>query len=246
MALAFCVILLGHLIGDFYAQSDHQAKEKVACRKACAAHCLSYALWMAASSAFLVVSGAGVLHAVGVFVALGASHAIVDAFLKPLLGKIADEELVVFVLGQTVHLAFVIACACCIAPEIKVMHVSEPTVIALLLVALLCGKPMSVVVKLVLKKARGAEVLAENPGNACKTQESDGGGSVIGILERLIVALLTYLSQYEAIAFVITAKSIARFKKLEDQGFAETYLIGTLTSVLLAMLVALGIKALLL
>lgn len=44
MALAFCVILLGHLIGDFYAQSDRQAKEKVACRKACAAHCLSYAL----------------------------------------------------------------------------------------------------------------------------------------------------------------------------------------------------------
>lgn len=201
---------------------------------------------MAASSAFLVASGAGVLHAVGVFVALGASHAIVDAFLKPLLRKIADEELVVFVLDQTAHLAFVMACACCIAPEIKVMHVSEPTVIALLLVALLCGKPMSVVVKLVLKKARGVEVLAENPGNACETQESDGGGSAIGILERLIVALLTYLGQYEAIAFVITAKSIARFKKLEDQGFAETYLIGTLTSVLLAMLATLGIKALLL
>lgn len=139
MALAFCVILLGHLIGDFYAQSDRQAKEKVVCRKACVAHCLSYALWMAASSALLAASGAGVLHAVGVFVALGVSHAIVDAFLKPLLREIVDEAPIVFVFDQTAHLAFIIACACCIAPEIKVMHVSELTVLALLLVALLCG-----------------------------------------------------------------------------------------------------------
>lgn len=44
------------------------------------------------------------------------------------------------------------------------------------------------------------------------------------------------MSQYSAIAFIFTAKSIARFKQLEsDKDFAEVYLLGSLASVLLAM-----------
>ena len=47
---------------------------------------------------------------------------------------------------------------------------------------------------------------------------------------------LSLLAQYSAIAFVFTAKSIARFKEIENnQGFAEVYLLGTLASVVFAM-----------
>ena len=53
---------------------------------------------------------------------------------------------------------------------------------------------------------------------------------------RLIVAALSLLNQYSAIAFIFTAKSIARFKQLEsDKDFAEVYLLGSLASVFLAM-----------
>ena len=45
-----------------------------------------------------------------------------------------------------------------------------------------------------------------------------------------------------AIGFVLTAKSVARFKRFEDQGFAERYLVGTLLSVSIALVAALLIK----
>jgi hypothetical protein len=69
-------------------------------------------------------------------------------------------------------------------------------------------------------------------------------GKRIGQFERFLVTTLTVLDQYNAIAFVFTAKSIARFKKIEaTPAFAEYYLVGTLASVSFGMLVGLGIKA---
>lgn len=40
----------------------------------------------------------------------------------------------------------------------------------------------------------------------------------------------------------MTAKSIARYKQLEDKNFAEKYLVGTLTSVLIAFLTTIVLK----
>ena len=69
-------------------------------------------------------------------------------------------------------------------------------------------------------------------------------GMRIGQLERFVVTTLTVLDQYSAIAFVFAAKSIARFKKIEEMPtFAEYYLAGTLASVSLGILAGLGIKA---
>jgi len=61
-------------------------------------------------------------------------------------------------------------------------------------------------------------------------------GRYIGILERYLTVIFFLLGQYTAIAFTLTAKSVARFKELEDADFAEQYLIGTLVSQLLAIL----------
>ena len=41
---------------------------------------------------------------------------------------------------------------------------------------------------------------------------------------------------YTAVALVFTAKSIARYKQLEEKEFAERYLIGTLLSLFIAVL----------
>jgi len=59
-------------------------------------------------------------------------------------------------------------------------------------------------------------------------------GSIIGNFERVLAFLLVYNQQYSALGFVLTAKSIARMKKLEDEHFAEYYLIGTFCSMTLA------------
>ena len=61
-------------------------------------------------------------------------------------------------------------------------------------------------------------------------------GSWIGILEREIILLLGLLGQYGAIGFVLTAKSLARYKQLEKKAFAEKYLVGTLLSCFVAFL----------
>lgn len=62
-------------------------------------------------------------------------------------------------------------------------------------------------------------------------------GAMIGILERTIIMLLLAVNQFAAIGFVLTAKSIARYNKIvEDPRFSEYYLLGTLSSVLLAVL----------
>lgn len=77
------------------------------------------------------------------------------------------------------------------------------------------------------------------------TSESPNVGSMIGMLERVIVAILLLCNQYSAIGLVLTAKSIARFKQLEEKGFAEKYLIGTLSSLLVSLAVTLMMEGLL-
>ncbi len=56
-------------------------------------------------------------------------------------------------------------------------------------------------------------------------------GTKIGIIERIMILILLYNNQYSAIGFIMTIKSIARFKSMEHRCFAEYYLIGTLFSV---------------
>jgi len=74
--------------------------------------------------------------------------------------------------------------------------------------------------------------------------EELGAGKIIGNLERFLILTLVILKQYTAIAFVLTAKSVARFRELEKREFAEYYLIGTLTSTLVAIIVGLLLSVL--
>ena len=70
-------------------------------------------------------------------------------------------------------------------------------------------------------------------------------GNIIGKLERIIIAILLLNNQFGVMGFVLTAKSIARFKQMENKDFAEKYLIGTLTSFLIALISVLILKELL-
>jgi len=70
-------------------------------------------------------------------------------------------------------------------------------------------------------------------------------GATIGALERLLVVVLVLTGAEVAVGLVIAAKTIARFKQLDDRGFAEYYLLGTLASVSVALVTAIiGLAAL--
>ena len=81
-----------------------------------------------------------------------------------------------------------------------------------------------------------------NKKDICENVESDNVGALIGMLERVVILLLGVLGLYGSIALVLTAKSLARFKQLEDKDFAEKYLVGTLFSLIIAILALLIIK----
>lgn len=67
-------------------------------------------------------------------------------------------------------------------------------------------------------------------------------GKLIGYIERLLVISLTMVGAYPSIAFIIAAKSIARFKQLDDRNWAEYFLLGTLTSIFLGLILGLLAK----
>jgi len=68
-------------------------------------------------------------------------------------------------------------------------------------------------------------------------------GATIGVIERLLIVVFVLIGADAAIGFVVGAKTIARFKQLDDRDFAEYYLLGTLASVSIAIVTALVARA---
>ena len=84
-------------------------------------------------------------------------------------------------------------------------------------------KPASISIKIILSKY-GTFTDDEKEG-------FPNTGALIGQLERFIILLMLTQGQYAAIGFILTAKSVARYKKIVDEAkFSEYYLLGTFLS----------------
>ncbi len=68
-------------------------------------------------------------------------------------------------------------------------------------------------------------------------------GATIGVLERILVVVFVLTGTEAAIGFVVAAKTLARFRLLDDRDFAEYYLLGTLASVAVAIITAITGRA---
>ena len=69
------------------------------------------------------------------------------------------------------------------------------------------------------------------------------GGQRIGYLERLLIFIFVMVGSYEAIGFLVTAKSILRFgESRKDRKYAEYVLLGTLASILCATVIGVAAK----
>lgn len=68
------------------------------------------------------------------------------------------------------------------------------------------------------------------------------GGFLIGLLERTLIICAIVLDQPQVIGFALAAKSIARFKKFDDDSFVEYFIIGTFLSFIPAIIIGVFIK----
>ncbi len=92
----------------------------------------------------------------------------------------------------------------------------------------LVGSFFNVTFKVLTKKYKPD---SETPSSSSKA------GALVGTLERVLILLVLLGGNYTAIGYIIAAKSIARFGKMQDKDFAEYYLIGTLSSLIWSILV---------
>lgn len=96
----------------------------------------------------------------------------------------------------------------------------------LILSYLLCIKPANIFIRELL--------IISNIKLPSEKDELENAGKLIGTLERILVLTLVILNQYEAIGFLIAAKSILRYKE-NDTTKTEYVLIGTMASFAIAM-----------
>lgn len=256
------ILLLGHVLGDFYFQSDKMAEDKkensgaLLCHAAVYAVCMGISLLLCAAPSFplfLLLCTTAIVHALIDHFKILLNNAM-DKITKNSTDNATDktankqpnklgEALIKwfnkydFFIDQAVHLItiFLLWISICRYGDLDIyayVGFSIQTIpLFPLLIGLLCLiKPSGMLVGRVLIKYKNPEDDEGHPN----------AGRLIGYLERIIVFILIVYQQYGAIAFVIAAKSLARFQDINDKRqTAEYYLIGTLLSVATAFAVAL-------
>jgi len=83
------------------------------------------------------------------------------------------------------------------------------------------------------------------PGNST-TDIQVRHGRLIGYLERIIIIAAVSAGNFEALGFLIAAKGLIRAKEFDDRAFAEYFLVGSLCSVLVALVAGTMIRAIVL
>lgn len=234
------LLIVGHLLGDFYLQTETLAEKKKISPRYMLLHCLLYAAAVYFALFWQRQDYAGsVLPAI----LLMALHGAVDGFKVWIekRGCPPKRAVVIFLLDQCAHIAALWFVSICwnvdSAAGSCFMNVSAADIHKAALAAigvLICWKPAAIFMALTLQMISDAE----NEDDSEKQEEANevrGIGQWIGVLEREMILLLGLMGQYGAIGYVLTAKSISRYKQLENKAFAEKYLIGTLLSALIAM-----------
>lgn len=68
-------------------------------------------------------------------------------------------------------------------------------------------------------------------------------GRLIGNLERIVLTIVVAAGSYAALAFLVAAKGLVRFEEFEkSRDFTEYFLIGSLSSVLVALCAGIGLR----
>lgn len=243
MTLRFFLLLLaGHILSDFFFQSSTIARNKGRSIKSL----LQHGLWTFVVHSLVIFPFWSGQILTSMF-ALALVHIGID-WLKPRIYGNEGKSLLGFSLDQGLHLSTLITLAW-IVSSAEILHTellsaenldSFTRAMVILGGFAFNGKGGTAVVRLILGRFPDIGASLREARSSAYAM-----GLMIGILERFILFLMVLMGHWGALGFVIAAKSIARFKELDEKGFADYYLIGTLSSVLVALLSGVTVSLLL-
>ena len=240
------LLLLGHLIGDFFLQPDHWAQSKQQ-HKIRSRYFYLHALLHGGIVALILATTATLNLSLALVTGLLFSliHGAID-YLKLLLGK----TLIWFLLDQALHLLSLVALWLFLlpgaGPQIQTLlsTLNWPNGWALCLGYLLMLKPSAVVVSQLLSQW----TLAIEQQTSKENRDSlPQAGQYIGYLERLLVLTFVLNDEFKAVGFILAAKSIFRMgdlREAHDRKFTEYVILGSLFSMSLALFTGLLLQAL--
>ncbi len=236
------ILLIGaHFLADFTLQPTRLAVKKNEKAGFLLLHAAIYAAVMAIVG-FLAVEWRAMLFPYGI---IALSHWGIDqvrVFVykrrrtgAQRFGTFAADQLLHLAVITAVYFAFDLGDSMTYILRDGIASETVRTVLIWAVMLVVIWDPTSVFVRKLfncLDNTEGEQISSKEPR----------AGSLIGKLERLIIVILVMVNQIGGIGFVLTAKSVARFKQLEDRDFAEKYLVGTLTSASVAILTALILR----
>lgn len=252
----FILLLLAHILGDFYIQTNNMSKKKEENIVWVLIHSICY--WLTFLVATIPIWSFKVLLMVTV---ISIAHLTIDLLKMLYTKKIrinGEVDLIkernIFFLDQILHLLCLVIVSyiltiinikalmtgqavlnIVLANFFETLEINMMDFIAWTVSLLIIHKPANIAISklLVLYRPESKEIIFKRDNNA---------GRFIGTIERIIILIFISINQYSAIGLVLTAKSIARYDRItKEKDFAEYYLLGTLISTLIVIVTAIVI-----
>ncbi len=242
----FMILLLGHILGDFYAQTETMAKKKENTARWVWLHGLSYGvtilvvlLPIISWQIFIAGITAAVLH---LLIDVMKYYYVIRVKKKSKLSQLRERN--IFFADQCLHILclIIISYYFIISKGSIGMLDGVPTFFAItglsamgclrwVTALLIIHKPANIVISKLLIVYKPKEEKKDR-----KIKDDLNAGRFIGTVERIIILIFISISQFSAIGLVLTAKSIARYDRIsKEKDFAEYYLLGTLVSTLIVI-----------
>lgn len=228
MILIFVKLLLAHLIGDFLLQPNSWVADKEA--KKHKSLYLYFHILLHGVLAFVIIGDCCFWPYA---IVLAVSHGFID-FLK-LRFQNSNTKRNWFIIDQALHVLVLALLTNFYTQEYLRFYEPEPGFWIVFTAAVLLTKPTSIIIRTII-----SVWTPESKGTDDNSLQN--AGNYIGILERLFVLAFILTGHFEAIGFLLGAKSIFRFGDLmeaKERKLTEYVLIGTLLSFGIAMLAGL-------
>ncbi|MFF5383912.1 DUF3307 domain-containing protein [Pedobacter suwonensis] len=225
-------LILAHLIGDFFLQPNAWVKDKE--RKKLKSGKLYLHVMIHVALIFIVFLSFDVWKTA---LTIGVMHLIIDA-LKSIFQTHKNARILFFV-DQVLHFSSIVAVwHIFYKGSLNIGFLNHLHTWVLISGALFLTLPTSIIMKVII-----AKWIPDNQPDSPKSLEN--AGKYIGILERTLIFLFILTNHFEAVGFLLAAKSIFRFgdlKEKHDLKLTEYVLIGTLLSFGIAIVTAMLIQ----
>lgn len=227
--ILFLKLLLAHFLGDFVFQPEGWVKEK-SIKKHKSPKLYLHALLHGAFSFILVAKTSFWPYAL----IITATHLLIDWCKLEFQNKQTMKRW--FFIDQSLHLAILIGIAYHLrGGEIDLGIINQQKTLLVITAMVFLSMPSSVLIRILIS--------GWTPNTEDDRRDSlENAGKYIGILERLLVFIFILTDRWEAIGFLLAAKSVFRFgdlKESRERKLTEYVLIGTLLSFGIAIVIGL-------